>query len=251
MTTVRSDTIPNDKGWLVRRSTRASRVASVISLVAVVALFAIPEVMGANAVQQLTSLFTFLILAIMWNALAGYGGMVSVGQQAFIGFGAYTTIFLTQHGVTPYLAVVIAAFASAALAAVESLLVLSLRGGQFAVGTWVVAEVLALLVTLDHSMGGGSGISLHGLNRYSITDRRDYTYWLSLAFMVLLLGSVFLLLRRRTGAALQAIRDDEEAAASVGVRVRPLRFLLFVLAGFGCGAAGALILADTSFIQPT
>jgi branched-chain amino acid transport system permease protein len=217
----------------------------------VAALFAVPEVMGANAVQQLTSLFTFLILAIMWNALAGYGGMVSVGQQAFIGFGAYSVIFLTQHGVTPYLAVVIAAFACAALAAIESLLVLSLRGGQFAVGTWVVAEALALLVTLDHSLGGGSGVSLHGLNRYSVTDRRDYTYWLALAFTVALLGSVFLLLRRRTGAALQAIRDDEDAAASVGVRVRPLRFMLFVLAGFGCGAAGALILANTLFTQPT
>jgi branched-chain amino acid transport system permease protein len=238
-------------GWLVRRSTKASRIASVASLVVVVALFAVPEVMGANAVQQLTSLFIFMILAVMWNALAGYGGMVSVGQQAFIGFGAYATIFLTQHGVTPYLAVVIAAFSSAVLAAIESLLVLRLRGGQFAVGTWVVAEALALLITLDHSMGGGSGVSLRGLNRYAIGDRRDYTYWLALVFTVVVLGSVFLLLRRRTGAALQAIRDDEEAAASVGVRVRPLKFLLFVLAGFGCGAAGALILANTLFVQPT
>ena len=250
MTAASGTAARDNEGWLIRRSTPASRIASVVALAAVAALFAVPELMGANAVQQLTSLFTFLILAVMWNALAGYGGMVSVGQQAFIGFGAYTTIFLTQHGVTPYLAVVIAALASAVLAAVESLLVLSLRGGQFAVGTWVVAEALALLITLDHSMGGGSGISLHGLNRYSITQRRDYTYWLSLAFTVLLLGSVFLLLRRRTGAALQAIRDDEEAAASVGVRVRPLRFWLFVLAGFGCGGAGALILANTLFIQP-
>ena len=117
MTTVRGDTMPGDTGWFVRRSTGASRVASVMSLALVVVLFLVPEMMGANAVQQLTSLFTFLILAIMWNALAGYGGMVSVGQQAFIGFGAYSVIFLTQHGVTPYLAVVIAAFASAALAA--------------------------------------------------------------------------------------------------------------------------------------
>jgi branched-chain amino acid transport system permease protein len=60
-----------------------------------------------------------------------------------------------------------------------------------------------------------------------------------------------LLLRQRTGAALQAIRDDEDAAASLGVRVRPIKFLLFVLAGFGCGAAGALILANTLFIQTT
>jgi branched-chain amino acid transport system permease protein len=238
-------------GWLVRRSTRASRIASIASVVVVVALFLVPEVMGANAVQQLTSLFIFLILAVMWNALAGYGGMVSIGQQAFIGFGAYATIFLTQHGVTPYLAVVIAAFACAALAAIESLLVLRLRGGQFAVGTWVVAESLALLITIDHTLGGGSGISLQGLNRYAPTDRRNYTYWLALVFTVVLLGAVFLLLRRRTGAALQAIRDDEEAAASVGVRVRPIKFLLFVLAGFGCGAAGALILTNTLFIQPT
>ena len=237
--------------WTVSRSTYASRIASAVSLVVVLGLFALPAVMGANAVQQMTSLFLFLILAVMWNALAGYGGMVSVGQQAFIGFGAYATIFLTQHGVTPYLAVVLAALASGVLAAIESVLVLRLRGGQFAIGTWVVAEALALLVTIDQSLGGGSGISLQGLNQYAPTDRRNYTYWLTLAFTIALLGAVFALLRRRTGAALQAIRDDEEAAASVGVRVRPIKFMLFVLAGFGCGAAGALILANTLFIQPT
>jgi branched-chain amino acid transport system permease protein len=80
--------------------------------------------------------------------------------------------------------------------------------------------------------------------------RRAYTYWLALAFALLLLVLLFLLLRARTGAALQAIRDDEDAAASLGVRVGPLKFLLFVLAGFGCGAAGALTLANTLFIQP-
>jgi ribose/xylose/arabinose/galactoside ABC-type transport system permease subunit len=64
------------------------------------------------------------------------------------------------------------------------------------------------------------------------TERVDRT-------KVALLGAVLLLLRRRTGAALQAIRDDEDAAASVGVRTRPLKLILFVLAGVGCGAAGA------------
>jgi branched-chain amino acid transport system permease protein len=121
--------------WSVRRSTATSRAASSFLVILAAALFVVPQVFGANVVQQLTSLFIFLILAVMWNALAGYGGMVSVGQQAFIGFGAYGTIFLTQHGVTPYLAVVLAAFASAGLAVVLAPLVLRLRGGQFAVGT--------------------------------------------------------------------------------------------------------------------
>jgi branched-chain amino acid transport system permease protein len=74
---------------------------------------------------------------------------------------------------------------------------------------------------------------------------------LTLGFTLLLLVLVFLLLRRRSGAAIQAIRDDEEAAASLGVRIMPLKFMLFVLAGFGCGAAGALTLANTLFIQPS
>ena len=73
---------------------------------------------------------------------------------------------LTQQGVQPYLAMILAAVASAPLAAILSLLVLRLRGGQFAVGTWVVAEAIALLVALHQELGGGTGISLRGLNVY-------------------------------------------------------------------------------------
>lgn len=234
----------------IGRSTTTSRVASLVVLAFLLSLFAVPMLFTTNIVQQLTTLFILTMLAVMWNALAGYGGLVSVGQQAYIGFGAYVTIFLTQRSVAPFVAIGIAAAASAILAAGVSLIVLRLRGGQFAVGTWVVAETLALLVVLNQGLGGGTGISLQGLNVYSPEIRRAYIYWVTLGFLVLILLLVFLLLRFKTGAALQAIRDDEEAAASLGVRVRPLKFVLYVLAGFGCGAAGALTLANTLFIQP-
>jgi len=145
---------------------------------------------------------------------------------------------------------VLAAIVAAAVALPVSLLVLRLRGGQFAIGMWVVAEVLALIIALDHAIGGGTGVSLTGLNIYPPADRQAYTYWLALAFCVALLGLIFALLRSPTGAALQAIRDDEAAAASLGVRVEASKRLLFVLAAFGCGAAGALTLANTLFIQP-
>jgi branched-chain amino acid transport system permease protein len=234
----------------IGRSTRASRIASTAFSAALIGLFAVPVLFTTNVVQQLTTLFILTILAVMWNALAGYGGLVSVGQQAFIGFGAYATIYLTQRSVDPFVAIVLAALASAVLAAAVSLIVLRLKGGQFAVGTWVVAETLAILVVLNEGLGGGTGVSLQGLNKYSPDIRRAYIYWITLGFLVLVLLLVFLLLRFRTGAALQAIRDDEDAAASLGVRVRPLKFVLYVLAGFGCGAAGALTLANTLFIQP-
>jgi branched-chain amino acid transport system permease protein len=236
--------------WTVRRSGRATRISSGVFILIGIALFAVPLGFRADVVQQLTTLCTLLIMAVMWNVLAGYGGLVSVGQQAFIGFGAYGTVFITQLGVPAYLAVVLAALASAVLAVALAPLLLRLRGGQFAVGTWVVAEALALLVALDHDLGGGTGVSLRGLNTFPPDWRRAYTYWLTMGFTVLVLVLVFLLLRRRSGAAIQAIRDDEEAAASLGVRIMPLKFMLFVLAGFGCGAAGALTLANTLFIQP-
>jgi branched-chain amino acid transport system permease protein len=236
--------------YVVRRWSRQSITSTCLVAGVFVALILAPYAMSANGVQQLTSLFIFVILAVMWNTLAGYGGLVSIGQQAFIGLGAYGTIFLTQHGVQPFVAMIVAAVAAGVLALPISLLLLRLRGGQFAIGTWVVAETLALLVALDQGLGGGTGTSLRGLNVYSPIVRQAYTYWLTLGFLVLLLGIVFALLRSRHGVSLQAVRDDQEAAASLGVRVQAGKRMLFVVAAFGCGAAGALTLANSLFIQP-
>lgn len=236
--------------YTVQRWSRLSRIAMLCIAAAVAGLALVPVALSTYATEQLTELFILAILAAMWNALAGYGGLISIGQQAFLGFGAYATIVLTQRGVPPYLAMVVAALAAAVVALPISLLVLRLRGGQFAIGMWVVAEALALIVALDRAIGGGTGVSLTGLNVYGPADRQAYTYWLTLGFGVVLLGLVFALLRSPSGVALQAISDDEATAASLGVRVDAQKRLLFVLAAFGCGAAGALTLANTLFIQP-
>lgn len=242
---------PRADGYRVERWTRTSAISSGAALVLVAVLALVPLTLDANATQQMTSLLILVILAVMWNALAGFGGLVSVGQQAFIGFGAYGTIFLTQQGWSPYPAMGVAVLCAGVVAVPVSALVLRLRGGQFAIGTWVVAEVFLLLATLDQNLGGGTGTSLRGLNVYSIGDRLTYTYWLTLAAAAGVLALLFFLLRSRLGASLQAIRDDEEAAASVGIRVMSGKRILFVFAAVGCAAAGALTLANTLFVEPT
>jgi branched-chain amino acid transport system permease protein len=236
-------------GFRVQRWTRLSIGSALITIVIVAFLAIVPFLFGADVTQQLTTLLIFVILAVMWNALAGYGGLISVGQQAFIGLGAYGTIYLTQHGFTPYLAMIVAGLVAGAVAVPTSLIMLRLRGGQFAIGMWVVAEVFGILVSLDPSLGGGTGISLLGLNQYAPGYRQAYTFWLTLVCATVLLGLVFFLLRRRIGASLQAVRDDEEAAASLGVNVVRSKRVLFVVAAAGCGIAGSLYLADTLFIQ--
>src|SRR5260370_21932484 len=115
---------------------------------------------------------------------------------------------------------------------------------------WVIAEVASLLVRLDKNLGAGSGISLIQMNQYDPNFRQAYTFWMALAFAVLFLAALFFLLRSPLGASLQAIRDDEDAARSLGVHVASRKRLLFVLAGFGCGAARGLVAANTLFSEP-
>ena len=228
-------------GVRVERWTRGSVLRSSVVALAIVGLFAAPTLFEPDITQRLTGLWILVLMGAMWNALAGYGGLVSVGQQAFIGVGAYATIYLTHAGLEGYTAMALAIVVTGILALVTSFLVLRLRGGEFAIAMWVVAEVFRQVVSFDSSVGGGTGISLTALNVYGPDYSRAFTYWWTLAAATIGLIVLFLLLRSRSGAALQAIRDDETAAASLGVRVLSSKRLVFVVTSTGCGAAGAAI----------
>jgi branched-chain amino acid transport system permease protein len=234
----------------VQRWTPISRVFTGAMVALGVVLALIPFMFTQTTTEKLTELFVLIILAAMWNVLAGFGGLVSVGQQAFIGIGAYATIVFAERGFNPYVGVVLAALFAGVVSLPVSLLVFRLRGGQFAIGMWVVAEVFRLLVTNEESLGAGTGKSLTGLNIYDPATRQAYTYWIALAFMALLTFLGFVLLRSRLGASLQAIRDDEDAAAAVGVRVTRAKRIVFLLAAVGCGAAGAITAANNLRVQP-
>jgi len=234
----------------VQRWTTTSIASSVGVCGLVVLLALVPVTLSANATDKLTTLYVYVILAAMWNALAGYAGLVSVGQQAFFGLGGYVAIKLSTGGVSVYPSLVLSVLIVGAISIPISLFMLQLRGGEFAIGMWVVAEVCHLYVNGDRSIGGVTGTSLNALNSYSATDRRNDNYWLTLAITVVLLATVFLLLRSRLGASLQAIRDDEEAARSVGVRALWAKGVVFVLAATGCAAAGSLWLASFPTFQP-
>jgi branched-chain amino acid transport system permease protein len=237
-------------GISVQRWSRVSVVSSGAVAALVVALAFVPVALSANAADKLTTLLVYVILAATWNALAGYAGLVSVGQQAFFGLGAYAAVRLSQNGVGVYPALVLGALLAGAVSIPIAFFMLRLRGGEFAIGMWVVAEICFGLVILDKSVGGLTGTSLIKLNAYSPGHQREYNYWLTLGATVVVLTLIFALLRSRVGASLQAIRDDEDAAASVGVRVLAGKGLIFVLGSAGCALAGSLWLATSITFQP-
>ena len=158
----------------------------------------------------------------MWNLLAGYGGMVSIGQQAFFGLGGYAMLMLANFGgLNPFLACRWAAVIAALAALPVSCVAFRLQGGYFAIGTWVIAEVFRLAVANTSALGGGSGTSLTALRGIAKGDARggDLLDGARLASSPLVRSSTGSCASRRASALL-AIRDNEVAAESQGIDVR-------------------------------
>jgi branched-chain amino acid transport system permease protein len=234
----------------VSRAARSSKVSGTVVLGAVVVLALLPYLTYSSLTDMLVNFFVLVALASMWNLLAGFGGLVSVGQQAYVGIGAYSVIALADHGFQPYLAVPIAALICAVFALPTSWLAFRLRGDYFAIGTWVIAEVYRLIVVRIGSLGGGSGKALTGLSGIDQTLRGAFTYWVALAVAVLCLTGTYLLLRGRTGLALMAVRDEDTAANSAGVNVGRAKRLIYLVSAAGCGAAGGVITVSSLSVNP-
>ena len=234
----------------VQRATLPSRIGLAVGLAAVLVLALGPLWALDSVLRTLISVFTLLALAQMWNLLAGYAGLVS-GQQAYVGLGAYGLLLFADTLGLPLLASVLAAGVAGTLIAVPTaLLAFRLRGGYFAIGTWVIAEVYRLVVTNVAQLGGGSGLTLRAASSFDRTTRLYLTYELALAVGVGAVAVTYLLLRRRLGLALTAIRDGEQSAQSLGVPVFRTKFLVYLVAAFGCSLAGAVIYLNLLRVQP-
>jgi branched-chain amino acid transport system permease protein len=239
----------------VEHATLSSRIGVVLAAAAFVVLALAPFWGGRETLHLLAEIFTYIALASLWNLLAGYAGLVSVGQQAFVGLGGYVLFALaTLYGIHPVAAVLIAGPVSAVVAVPVALLIFRLRGAYFAIGTWVVAEVFRLLASQLSVLGGGSGTSLPTSVVIAMAPSRSARefeiYWFALALGTLVLAATFALLRSRYGLALTAIRDNELAAQSSGIYVKRLKLVVYVFTAFGTGMVGALVFLMKLRISP-
>jgi branched-chain amino acid transport system permease protein len=244
-----------DQDFTVERSTTASRRFAVLGGMLLVALATLPFWGDSAWMRLIAEMATYLALAQLWNLLAGYAGLVSIGQQAFVGIGGYALFIMCGwYGVHPLLAIPLAGIASAILSLPIAFIVFRLRGAQFAVGTWVVAEICQLLIAQMSSLGAGSGQSLTPAIVRAVAsskpDRDMIFYWCSIGIALLVLALVYALLRSRHGLALTAIRDSEQASRSVGVDTFRTKLLTYVVVAFATGGVGALIFLQKLRISP-
>src|SRR5262249_52709971 len=147
---------PAASGVLVSRWSRATTVTTATAAVTLAVLAAAPYLAGAGVTQPLVTLFLLVSMAVLWNLLAGYAGMLSFGQQAYLGIGAYAVYLVSKGGVSPFAAIAAAAVACAVAAVPIFALLRRLTGGYFAVATWVVAGGLFLYVINQQWVGGAA-----------------------------------------------------------------------------------------------
>ena len=239
----------------VEHTNRSSRIGMAVVGVALIALAAAPWWAERASLRLLAEIFAYVALASLWNLLAGYAGLVSVGQQAYVGLGAYLLFALAMlFGVHPLVAIPIAGLAAAVISVPVAALIFRLRGHYFAIGTWVVAEVFRLLASQVSALDGGSGTSLPAAVVLSIAPTRQLrefvVYWIALALVAAVICGIVLLLRSRYGLALTAIRDNELGARSHGVDVARIKYAVYVVTAFGTAMIGALIFLQKIRISP-
>ena len=236
-------------------ASRSSRVGMAVSAVVLVALAAVPAFRGRDDLQLLSQIYCYVALASLWNLLAGYAGLVSVGQQAYVGLGAYVLFgFAILGGVSPLWCIPLAGIITALVAVPVAGLVFRLRGHYFAIGTWIVAEVFRLIASQVSVLGGGSGTSLPAsiiVTIASTRQLRDFVqYWVALALVVAILLLIVMLLRSRYGLALKAIRDSEIAATCNGIDVLRTKVFVYIVTAAATAMIGAFIFLQRLRISP-
>src|SRR5579863_1202820 len=250
----------------VTTATRASTIALALAIPVIIVLIALPAFADRTLLQEMFYVFTMLALAQLWNLLAASAGLTSVGQQAFVGVGAYALFaFTIVAGLDPIIAIVLSGAVAGLVAVPAAVIVFRLRGAYFAIGTWVVAEVCRLILAQVKQLGGGTGTSLPPdvassmagldfvLNLFAVRGpaaRDIISYWLALVLAVGTFVLVYRLLRSRYVLALSAIGDSETAAESTGVDVFRTKLFIYVVTAIVTGMAGALIFLQKARISP-
>lgn len=224
-----------------------NRTRLIVIALLTAALAILPHVASRYVVNVLLLVCVYVALASMWNLLAGYSGMVSLGQQMFIGLGGYTLAVLSlYYGVPIFLSVVFGGMVSVILALCISMSVFRMKGVYFAIGTWVIAEALGICFSNWGYVRYGMGLFIQPAYRLSMVS----VYYAAVITCLVSLGLVYFLLRSKLGLALMAIRDDDVASEALGVNIFRCKLTCFLIGAFITGTAAGILYLNTIFIQP-
>jgi branched-chain amino acid transport system permease protein len=216
---------------------RSFLVIAVLAL----ALILVPVLGSRQSVNLMAEIAAVLTIALMWNLLAGFGGIIFMGFQVFVGIGGYA-LFMAANafGVMPFPFILLSAAFCALTALAITPILFRLQGAQFAIASWVISEVVRLVVFHTPALGGGGGISLIAMRNVPRALRMYGTYGAAALVLIVALLACVILMRSRLGLALRAIRDNPGAAEAMGIDLRRAQRLVLMISAAIAGAAGGV-----------
>ena len=226
-----------------------------LTLVIIAVLLAIMPLIRAVPQSWVLYVFIFCVylsMSCMWNLIAGYSGLISLCQPAFLGLAGYTLALGTWVDVPWWAGLIGGAIVAGIFAVLIAFAVFRLSGVYFAIGTLVVPEALRSLFILWRPVGGamtggGAGYMIKNISAISINE----TYWIALTIAVLSIIIFRLILNSNLGLGLAAIRDNQQAAASCGINTFKLKLYPFVIGAIITGLTGSVYYIYQGFIEPT
>ncbi|MDR3363955.1 MAG: branched-chain amino acid ABC transporter permease [Clostridiales Family XIII bacterium] len=237
----------NSENSLARKIAHGKN-AKFIWIAVMAVLLTVPAYAGDYAINVMILMLFYMALGQMWNLLGGYAGLVSLGQQSFIGIGGYALAIVSEkYGLPAPLAFAVAAGVSVLFALVISIPIFKMQGVYFTIGTWIVSECLALWFS--------TWAWVHYAQGYNITVTYNLSakqiYYVAFAVGIGSLAVVYFILRSKLGLALMAMRDNSAAAEVRGVELYRTKLKCFVISACVTGVAGAAIYLQQAFIQPS
>ncbi len=237
------------KATPVRRVGVGGITGSPLALQIVVGLLvlalAVPLLHNGYYENLFRGILMFSAMALGWNLIGGYTGYVSFGNVVFFGLGAYTSAFLALHGIeNVWVAIPLAIVVAALFAIALGVPILRLKGHYFGIATLGIALAVQEIVANVDALGGGTGVTLHQAAWYS---QYYYAMWLVCSGSLLV---TWFVARSKFGYALVAIRENEDAAAVLGVNATYFKVAAWAISGMMAAAAGAVFAFSTGFIDP-
>ena len=216
--------------------------------VAVVLLVSLPFWGGDYIVNIFTLILMYMAIGEMWNLLAGYAGLVSLGAQAFIGLGGYSLAMISQVFKLPFLlGFLLAAVISVLFALIISVPIFSMKDVYFTIGTWLVAEAVCVFFQSWAFVNFNMGYNITVARRLSGTAM----YFIAFGVGLIALVAVVIILRSKFGLGLMAMRDNEAASEIRGVKLYRSKLICFLVSSAITGIAGAALYLNLSYIKPT
>jgi len=222
-------------------------ISYIIPLAILIALFSLPGWGSAYIVMLVRLMCLYIVLGQMWNLLAGYAGLVSLGQQMYIGLGAYTVAVAAENFGIPFIpALVLGGIVSMLVSIGLSYLLLRMKGMYFSIATWIFAEAMVLFLSRMDYLGKGQGLFI--VSARQISSHTHYYY--AAALIVITIVAVVAVLRSKLGLGLFAIRDDDNASATSGVPQFRSKLYCMMISSFVTGVCGGVFYMSMVWVQP-